>query len=104
MGFIKEFAEHWIRQMMEDPRERERLWKERMVVAKRRSDKNLEYWSLPVKPYGFWQAPKYTKVYYYKLHQSNIKGRQDPFDVIQPDLINHIERPAFLDPDGYPLD
>nr|POE64737.1 hypothetical protein CFP56_06349 [Quercus suber] len=54
MGFVMEFAENLILKLMEDPKERDKKFREHLYAVKDRCTKTKEMWSYPLRPYGFW--------------------------------------------------
>ncbi|CAI9785074.1 unnamed protein product [Fraxinus pennsylvanica] len=60
MGFIMEFAENLILRMMEDPKERDMKFREHLYDLKDRCQKTKEMWSLPLRPYGFWNFDRHN--------------------------------------------
>eukprot|EP00897_Mesotaenium_endlicherianum_P005142 jgi/Mesen1/4656/ME000241S03697 len=80
MAFIMRFAEHWIRDSMEDPREREEKNIKHLRKVKETCDKLLAQWAMPVKPYGFWNNDKNNHKYLMDVRLSKLSGRQSPYD------------------------
>ncbi|KAK6922409.1 NADH-ubiquinone oxidoreductase 11kDa subunit [Dillenia turbinata] len=46
--------------MMEDPKERDRKFREHLYATKDRCKKTKEMWSLPLRPYGFWTFERHN--------------------------------------------
>ncbi|XXG56276.1 hypothetical protein AAC387_Pa03g3736 [Persea americana] len=80
MGFIMEFAENLILRLMEDPKERDRQFREHMYSMKERCKKTKEMWSLPMRPYGFWTFERHNAQLSWDAQISQVPGRRDPYD------------------------
>lgn len=63
MAFILEFAEHMIRNSMEDPKERDEKLREHLYDLKDKCEKLKATWAQPVKPYGFWTTEAHHQKY-----------------------------------------
>ncbi|XP_058192830.1 uncharacterized protein LOC131310051 [Rhododendron vialii] len=85
MGFIMEFAENLILRMMEDPRERDRKFREHLYTLKDRCKKTKEMWSLPLRPYGFWTFDRHNAQLFWDPQISQVPGRRDPYDDLLQD-------------------
>lgn len=80
MGFIKEFAENLILRMMEDPKERDRKFREHVYAVKDQCKKTKEMWSYPLRPYGFWTFERHNSQLTWDAQISQVPGRRDPYD------------------------
>ncbi|KAG7034709.1 hypothetical protein SDJN02_04439, partial [Cucurbita argyrosperma subsp. argyrosperma] len=60
MKFIMEFAENLVLRLMEDPKERDRKFREHVYAVKDRCQKTKEMWSYPIRPYGFWTFERHN--------------------------------------------
>lgn len=80
MGFIMEFAENLILRMMEDPKERDRKFREHVYAVKDRCNKTKEMWSYPLRPYGFWTFERHNAQLRWDAQISQVPGRRDPYD------------------------
>ncbi|KAJ6934175.1 hypothetical protein NC651_009274 [Populus alba x Populus x berolinensis] len=85
MGFIMEFAENLILRLMEDPRERDRKFRERVYAVKDRCQKTKEMWSYPLRPYGFWTFERHNAQLAWDAKISQVPGRRDPYDDLLQD-------------------
>lgn len=85
MGFIKEFAENLILRLMEDPKERDRKFREHLYNLKDRCQKTKEMWSLPLRPYGFWTFDRHNAQIFWDSQISQVPGRRDPYDDLLQD-------------------
>ncbi|KAG5554013.1 hypothetical protein RHGRI_011772 [Rhododendron griersonianum] len=85
MGFIMEFAENLILRMMEDPKERDRKFREHLYTVKDRCNKTKEMWSLPLRPYGFWTFDRHNAQLFWDPQISQAPGRRDPYDELLQD-------------------
>ncbi|GAB2300518.1 hypothetical protein Dimus_034560 [Dionaea muscipula] len=82
MGFIMEFAENLILRMMEDPKERDRRFREHLYTLQDKCKKTKEMWSLPLRPYGFWTFDRHNTQLARDAQISNVTGRRDPYDEV----------------------
>ncbi|OVA17495.1 hypothetical protein BVC80_1837g320 [Macleaya cordata] len=82
MGFIMEFAENLVLRIMEDPKERDRKFREHVYAVKDRCNKTKEMWSLPIRPYGFWTFERHNSQLAWDAQISQVPGRRDPYDDI----------------------
>ncbi|KAK4771732.1 hypothetical protein SAY86_013507 [Trapa natans] len=80
MSFIMEFAENLILRMMEDPKERDRKFREHVYAVKDRCNKTKEMWSYPIRPYGFWTFDRHNAQLFWDPKISQAPGRRDPYD------------------------
>ena len=80
MKFIMEFAENLVLRMMEDPKERDRKFREHLYHLKDRCSKTKEMWSLPLRPYGFWTFERHNSQIFWDAQISQVPGRRDPYD------------------------
>lgn len=85
MKFLMEFAENMILRLMEDPKERDRKFRERLYERKDRCRKTKEMWSYPLRPYGFWTFERHNSQLRWDPQISQVPGRRDPYD----DLLQH---------------
>ena len=85
MGFIMEFAENLILKMMEDPKERDRKFREHLYHTKDRCEKTKEMWKLPLRPYGFWNDDRHNAQLFLDPQISKAPGRRDPYDDLLED-------------------
>ncbi|XP_004310077.1 PREDICTED: uncharacterized protein LOC101308929 [Fragaria vesca subsp. vesca] len=85
MGFIMEFAENLVLKLMEDPKERDRKFREHVYATKDRCEKTKEMWALPLRPYGFWTFDRHNSQMKWDSQISQVEGRRDPYD----DLLLH---------------
>ncbi|KAH7515490.1 hypothetical protein FEM48_Zijuj10G0032100 [Ziziphus jujuba var. spinosa] len=74
MGFIKEFAENLILRLMEDPKERDRKFREHVYAVKDRCNKTKEMWSYPLRPYGFWTFERHNSQLRWDAQISQVPG------------------------------
>jgi hypothetical protein len=86
MGFIMEFAENLVLKLMEDPKERDRKFREHVYAVKDRCNKTKEMWSYPLRPYGFWTFERHNSQLKWDAQISQVPGRRDPYD----DLLQHV--------------
>ncbi|KAG5029393.1 hypothetical protein JHK87_012907 [Glycine soja] len=89
MGFIMEFAENLVLKLMEDPKERDRRFREHVYRVKDRCEKTKEMWSYPMRPYGFWTFERHNSQLAWDAQISQVAGRRDPYD----DLLQHFSTP-----------
>lgn len=75
-----EFAENLILRMMEDPKERDKKFREHLYDLKDKCKKTKEMWSLPVRPYGFWTFERVNSQIFWDAQISQVPGRRDPYD------------------------
>ncbi|KAM6544493.1 hypothetical protein CsatB_025229 [Cannabis sativa] len=80
MGFIMEFAENLALKLMEDPKERDRKFREHVYAVKDRCGKTKEMWSYPLRPYGFWTFERHNAQLRWDAQISQVPGRRDPYD------------------------
>ncbi|EPS63889.1 hypothetical protein M569_10894 [Genlisea aurea] len=80
MGFIMEFAENLILRLMEDPNERDRKFREHMYTLMAKCKTTKEMWSLPIRPYGFWNFEHFNAQLTRDAQISQARGRRDPYD------------------------
>jgi hypothetical protein len=80
MGFLMEFAEHWIRRSMEDPDERDTKFRKHAQRTKEQAGKLKTAWANPVKPYGSWNTDKNNHKFLQDLTLSRMPGRKDPYE------------------------
>ncbi|KAG6787953.1 hypothetical protein POTOM_004004 [Populus tomentosa] len=85
MGFIMEFAENLVLRLMEDPKERDRKFRERVYAVKDRCQKTKEMWSYPLRPYGFWTFERHNAQLAWDAQISQVPGRRDPYDDLLQD-------------------
>ncbi|KAB5573198.1 hypothetical protein DKX38_000392 [Salix brachista] len=85
MGFIMEFAENLVLRLMEDPKERDRKFRERVYAVKDRCQKTKEMWSYPLRPYGFWTFERHNAQLAWDAKISQVPGRRDPYDDLLQD-------------------
>ncbi|GAA0149690.1 hypothetical protein Leryth_009917 [Lithospermum erythrorhizon] len=85
MGFVMEFAENLILRMMEDPRERDRKFREHLYTLKDKCAKTKEMWSMPLRPYGFWTFDRHNSQIFWDPQISQVEGRRDPYDNLLED-------------------
>ncbi|XP_022775656.1 uncharacterized protein LOC111317489 [Durio zibethinus] len=85
MGFIMEFAENLVLRMMEDPKERDKKFRERLYMRKDRCQKTKEMWSYPLRPYGFWTFERHNSQLFRDAQISQAPGRRDPYDDLLED-------------------
>ncbi|KAL5175267.1 hypothetical protein HKD37_08G021508 [Glycine soja] len=85
MGFIMEFAENLVLKLMEDPKERDRRFREHVYRVKDRCEKTKEMWSYPMRPYGFWTFERHNSQLAWDAQISQVAGRRDPYD----DILQH---------------
>ncbi|GFP92614.1 hypothetical protein PHJA_001405600 [Phtheirospermum japonicum] len=85
MGFIMEFAENLILRLMEDPRERDRKFREQLYERKAQCKKTKEMWALPLRPYGFWTFERHNAQIFWDAQISQVQGRRDPYDDLLQD-------------------
>ena len=85
MGFIMEFAENLVLRLMEDPKERDRKFRERVYAVKDRCEKTKEMWSYPLRPYGFWTFERHNAQLAWDAKISQVPGRRDPYDDLLQD-------------------
>ncbi|GMP82356.1 hypothetical protein CsSME_00036696 [Camellia sinensis var. sinensis] len=85
MGFVMEFAENLILRLMEDPKERDRKFREHLYTMKDRCNKTKEMWSLPLRPYGFWNFDRHNAQLFWDPQISQAPGRRDPYDDLLQD-------------------
>ncbi|KAL2547204.1 hypothetical protein Fot_16437 [Forsythia ovata] len=85
MGFIMEFAENLILRLMEDPKERDRNFREHLYNLKDKCQKTKEMWSLPLRPYGFWNFDRHNSQIFWDSQISQVPGRRDPYDDLLQD-------------------
>ncbi|KAK3040864.1 hypothetical protein RJ639_029208 [Escallonia herrerae] len=74
MGFIMEFAENLILRMMEDPKERDRKFREHLYTMKDRCKKTKEMWALPIRPYGFWTFDRHNAQIFWDAQISQLEA------------------------------
>ncbi|WRX16660.1 NADH-ubiquinone oxidoreductase 11kDa subunit - like 1 [Theobroma cacao] len=80
MGFIMEFAENLVLRLMEDPKERDKKFREHLYSVKERCNKTKEMWSYPLRPYGFWTFERHNAQLRWDAQISQVPGRRDPYD------------------------
>ncbi|KAJ4850186.1 hypothetical protein Tsubulata_004474 [Turnera subulata] len=85
MKFIMEFAENLILRLMEDPKERDRKFREHVYSVKDRCQKTKEMWSYPIRPYGFWTFERHNAQLQWDAQISQVPGRRDPYDDLLQD-------------------
>ncbi|MBA0648780.1 hypothetical protein Goklo_016428 [Gossypium klotzschianum] len=85
MGFIMEFAENLVLRLMEDPKERDRKFREHVYSMKDRCAKTKEMWSYPLRPYGFWTFERHNAQLRWDPQISQVPGRRDPYDDLLQD-------------------
>ncbi|CAK7336173.1 unnamed protein product [Dovyalis caffra] len=85
MGFIMEFAENLVLRLMEDPKERDRKFREHVYAVKDRCQKTKEMWSYPLRPYGFWTFERHNAQLAWDAKISQVPGRRDPYDDLLQD-------------------
>ena len=84
-----EFAENLILKLMEDPKERDRKFREHVYGVKSGCAKAKERWALPMRPYGFWTFERHNSQLAWDAQISQAAGRRDPYD----DLLRHYPSP-----------
>ncbi|KMT16980.1 hypothetical protein BVRB_2g041860 [Beta vulgaris subsp. vulgaris] len=82
MGFIMEFAENLVLRLMEDPKERDRKFREHLYALQDSCKKTKEMWSLPLRPYGFWTFERHNSQLAWDAQITNVTGRRDPYDEV----------------------
>lgn len=82
---MMEFAENLILRLMEDPKERDEKSRQRIYEIKEQCKKTKGYWSLPLRPYGFWTFDRFNAQMAYDSQISQAPGRRDPYDDILAD-------------------
>ena len=80
MGFVMEFAENLILKLMEDPKERDKKFREHVYAVKDRCTKTKEMWSYPLRPYGFWTFKQHNVQLRRDAQISEVLGRRDVYD------------------------
>jgi hypothetical protein len=70
---------------MEDPKERDRKFRERVYAVKDRCQKTKEMWSYPLRPYGFWTFERHNAQLAWDAKISQVPGRRDPYDDLLQD-------------------
>ncbi|MBA0613589.1 hypothetical protein Godav_013989 [Gossypium davidsonii] len=90
MGFIMEFAENLVLRLMEDPKERDRKFREHVYSMKDRCAKTKEMWSYPLRPYGFWTFERHNAQLRWDPQISQVPGRRDPYDDLLQDSYAHL--------------
>ncbi|KAF6161468.1 hypothetical protein GIB67_009347 [Kingdonia uniflora] len=85
MGFIMEFAENLIMRIMEDPKERDRQFREHVYGVKEQCQKTKDMWSLPIRPYGFWTFDRHNLQMAGDAQISQSAGRRDVYDDLLQD-------------------
>ncbi|GFY99976.1 NADH-ubiquinone oxidoreductase [Actinidia chinensis var. chinensis] len=85
MGFIMEFAENLVLRLMEDPKERDRKFREILYAKKERCKFTLEIWNYPLRPYGFWTLDRHNAQLFWDPQISQVPGRRDPYDDLLED-------------------
>ncbi|KAL5567022.1 hypothetical protein UlMin_030186 [Ulmus minor] len=90
MGFIMEFAENLILRMMEDPKERDRKFREHVYAVKDQCKKTKEMWSYPIRPYGFWTFERHNAQLRWDAQISQVPGRRDPYDDLLEDTSSKV--------------
>ncbi|KAE8648679.1 hypothetical protein Csa_008887 [Cucumis sativus] len=88
MKFIMEFAEDLVLRLMEDPKERDRRFREHIYAIKDRCQKTKEMWSYPLRPYGFWTFDRHNSQLKWDPQISQVPGRRDPYDDMLQDFNN----------------
>ncbi|CAO2816122.1 uncharacterized protein LOC130800645 [Amaranthus tricolor] len=86
MGFIMEFAENLVLRLMEDPKERDKKFREHLYSLQDRCKKTKEMWSLPLRPYGFWTFERHNSQLAWDAQITNVSGRRDPYDEVLSDI------------------
>lgn len=89
LGFIMKFAENLVLKLMEDPKERDRRFRELVYRVKDRCEKTKEMWSYPMRPYGFWTFERHNSQLAWDAQISQVAGRRDPYD----DILQHFSTP-----------
>ncbi|XP_022956462.1 uncharacterized protein LOC111789870 [Cucurbita pepo subsp. pepo] len=89
MKFIMEFAENLVLRLMEDPKERDRKFREHVYAVKDRCQKTKEMWSYPIRPYGFWTFERHNCQLRWDAQISQVPGRRDPYDDLLTDINNN---------------
>ena len=79
-----EFAEHWIRRLMENPDERDARFRKHVQETKAQSEKLKATWANPVKPFGSWNSDKNNAKFLQDLTLVSMPGRSDPYHEITP--------------------
>ncbi|GFP89496.1 hypothetical protein PHJA_001093200 [Phtheirospermum japonicum] len=85
MGFIMEIVENLILQLMEDPRDRDRKFREQMYERKAQFKKTKEMWALPLRPYGFWTFECHNAQIFWDSQISQVQVRRDQYDDLLQD-------------------
>ncbi|CAK9325646.1 unnamed protein product [Citrullus colocynthis] len=89
MKFVMEFAENLVLRLMEDPKERDRRFREHVYAVKDRCQKTKEMWSYPLRPYGFWTFERHNSQLKWDAQISQAPGRRDPYDDMLQDIYNN---------------
>ncbi|KAJ7004675.1 hypothetical protein NC653_009501 [Populus alba x Populus x berolinensis] len=74
-----------LNRLMEDPKERDRKFRERVYAVKDRCQKTKEMWSYPLRPYGFWTFERHNAQLAWDAKISQVPGRRDPYDDLLQD-------------------
>ncbi|KAE9587822.1 hypothetical protein Lal_00022006 [Lupinus albus] len=82
MGFIMEFGENLVLRMMEDPKERDRKFREVVYQGFDGARRNMEKRVHPMRPYGFWTFERHNSQIAWDAQINNVLGRRDPYDEI----------------------
>ena len=80
MGFIMEFAENLVLRLMEDPKERDRKFREHVYAMHDKCKKTKEMWSYPLRPYGFWTFERHNSQLAWDAQISQVPSRRDAYD------------------------
>mmetsp|Transcript_37325 Transcript_37325/g.66821 ORF Transcript_37325/g.66821 Transcript_37325/m.66821 type:complete len:88 (+) Transcript_37325:399-662(+) len=83
MSFIIESARNFIvNNMMETPRERDRLFDEHVRKTKKGAELTKLTWAQPTRTWGYWNSDKGNMVYHFHLDPAFKKavGRSDPVE------------------------
>lgn len=89
MGFIMEFAENLILKLMEDPKERDKKFREHLYAVKDRCAKTKEMWNYPLRPYGFWTFEQHNVQLRRDAQISEALGRRDVYDDVLRKALGH---------------
>ncbi|GER30279.1 hypothetical protein STAS_06218 [Striga asiatica] len=82
--------------LMEDPTERDRRFREHLYKLKENGKKAKEYWSLPLRPYGFWTFERHNAQIFWDAQISQVPGRRDPYDDLLQDYTSTYARRVYI--------
>ena len=66
--------------LMEDPSERDKKFRQHIYETRARCEKAKENWALPLRPYGFWTFDRHNSQIFWDAKISQVRGRRDPYD------------------------